>query len=259
MSIFLQVLILVFTYFLVFFIVGQIIKNNSIVDIGWGLGFVIIAFYTIFATGIFDAASVVTTILVSVWGLRLFYFIMKRNLGKPEDFRYVNFREKWGTRFPVLKAYLQVYFLQSVFMYIIALSIIVINSGTTRKNQLLFTALGTFFWLIGFFFEAVGDYQLKKFKSGGRNKGKIMKTGLWKYSRHPNYFGEAVLWWGIFIISFVTGRWYIALASPVVLTYLLLFVSGVPMLERKYAGNPEFIEYKKVTSKFIPWFPRKDK
>jgi steroid 5-alpha reductase family enzyme len=259
MNIFIQILILVFAYFFVFFIIGQIIKNNSIVDIGWGLGFVIVSVYSIFAEGTYDAATVVTTVLVSIWGLRLFYFILKRNLGKPEDFRYVNFRKKWGESFPVLKAYLQVYFLQSVFMYIISLSIVVTNSAPEKKNLLLFTAIGAFIWLIGFFFEAVGDYQLKRFKSGGKNRGKIMRTGLWKYTRHPNYFGEAVMWWGIFIITLSTGRWYIALASPVVLTYLLLFVSGVPMLEKKYAGNPEFIEYKKVTSKFVPWFPKKGK
>lgn len=257
MSIFLQVLILIISYFTAFFIIGQILRNNSVVDIGWGLGFVVVALYTLFEQGNYDAASIVTSILVAIWGLRLFYFIMRRNWGKPEDFRYVNFRKKWGNRFPWLKAYLKVYLLQAVFMYIVSLSIIITNSTEGKTNILIFTAIGMFIWIIGFFFEAVGDYQLKKFKGGGKNKGRILKTGLWKYTRHPNYFGEAVMWWGIFIISLASARWYIALVSPVVMTYLLLFVSGVPMLEKKYADNPEFMEYKKETSKFFPWFPKK--
>jgi len=257
MNIFLQMLILIFSYFFVLFIIGQVLKNNSIVDIGWGIGFVIVAFYILFVKGFYDAASVITVLLISIWGLRLFYYVLKRNMGKPEDFRYVNFRRKWGSKFPALKAYLQVYFLQSVFMYIISLSILVILSDEYKKNFLLFASIGIAVWIIGFIFEAVGDMQLKNFKEGGKNKGKIMKTGLWKYTRHPNYFGEATMWWGIFIISFTAKHWYIALISPVILTYLLLFVSGVPMLEKKYSDNVEFIEYKKVTSKFIPWFKKK--
>lgn len=257
MSIYLQVLILVVVYFVILFIIGHVLKNNGLVDIGWGFGFVLIALYTLFRGGNYDAASITTTVLVSIWGLRLFYFILKRNWGKPEDFRYAGFRKKWGNRFPVLKAYFQVYFLQTVFMYVIALTVVSINSLPDKKSILFFTALGTAVWVLGFFFEAIGDRQLKQFKSGGRNKGRIMKTGLWRLTRHPNYFGEATMWWGIFLISLVSGRWYINLISPVTITFLLLFVSGVPMLERKYADNPEFIEYKKVTSKFIPWFPKK--
>jgi len=256
MSIYLQVLILVFVYFIILFIIGQVLHNNGLVDIGWGFGFVIVAAFTIFRTGNYDAASIVTTLLVSIWGLRLFYFILKRNWGKPEDFRYVGFRKKWGNKFPLIKAYLQVYFLQTVFMYVISLAIISTNNTPLKKNILMFTAIGTLIWLIGFFFEAVGDYQLKTFKVGGKNKGRVIKTGLWKYTRHPNYFGEATMWWGIYIISLSTGDWLLNLISPVLITFLLLFVSGVPMLEKRYADNPEFIEYKKVTSKFIPWFPK---
>ncbi len=257
MNIFLQVLILVFSYFFVLFIIGQILHNNSIVDIGWGIGFVIVALYILFVKGNYDAASITTAIIVTIWGFRLFYYILKRNWGKPEDFRYVNFRKKWGDKFPVVKAYFQVYFLQSVFMYLIGLSLIVILSAEYKKSILVFVSIGLVIWIIGFVFESLGDSQLKRFKEGGKNKGKIMKTGLWKYTRHPNYFGEAAMWWGIFIVSLTTKSWYIALISPVLLTYLLLYVSGVPMLEKKYADNPEFIEYKKVTSKFIPWFSKK--
>lgn len=256
MSLFLQVLILVFSYFIVFFIIGTILHNNGIVDIGWGLGFVVVAIFTLLVKGNFDITSIVTTVLITIWGLRLFYFILRRNWGKPEDFRYVGFRKKWGNQFALLKAYLQVYFLQSIFLFVISITIISINSTTDKKNVLFFTVIGTIIWIIGFIFEAVGDYQLKKFKSGGQNKGRIIKTGLWKFTRHPNYFGEATMWWGIYIISLSSANQILNLVSPVLITFLLLFVSGVPMLEKKYADNPEFIEYKKVTSKFIPWFPK---
>lgn len=257
MGIYLQVLIVVWIYFIILFFIGRGLHNHGLVDIGWGMGFVIIAAYTLFAGGNYDAASITSSVLIAIWGLRLFYFVLKRNWGKPEDFRYAGFRKKWGTKFPELKAYFQVYFLQTIFMYIIALSLIRVNSIGDKKNILFYTAFGTVIWIVGFFFESVGDSQLKKFKEGGKNKGRIMKTGLWRYTRHPNYFGEATMWWGIFFISLTADLWYISIISPITITFLLLFVSGVPMLEKKYADNPEFIEYKKVTSKFIPWFIKK--
>ena len=140
MSIYLQVLILTFAYFIILFIIGQVLKNNGLVDVGWGFGFVIIALYTLIHGGNYDAASIITTLLVSIWGLRLFYFILKRNWGKPEDFRYAGFRKKWGIKFPMLKAYLQVYFLQTLFMYVIALSVISTNSSADKKNILFFSS-----------------------------------------------------------------------------------------------------------------------
>jgi steroid 5-alpha reductase family enzyme len=258
--------LIILAYFFVFFVIAQIKKNNSIVDIGWGLGFVIVAAASFVASyltsGQFHWPSLVITILTAIWGLRLFLYISIRNWNKPEDFRYVNFRKQWGTKFVMLKAYFQVFFLQGVFMFVISTSIVAANAFPNNNMTLLqtiLTIIGIVVWIIGFIFESLGDAQLKIFKSDPKNKGKIMKSGLWKYTRHPNYFGEAVMWWGIFFISvFSTARiGIIGIISPIVITYLLVYVSGVPLLEKKYKDNVEFQEYAKHTNIFFPWFPKK--
>lgn len=252
-----EALILILAYFTLFFVIAQIIKNNSIVDIGWGIGFVIVAWYTFLRAGNGTEAGFLTTGLVTVWGSRLFYHIIKRNWKKPEDFRYAAWRKEWG-RWVIPRAFFQVFMLQAFFMVVIAYPVVAINI-TERASYTLWVIIGLIVWLKGFFWEALGDWQLKQFIKNPENKGKIMKRGLWKYTRHPNYFGEATMWWGIFIIGIGTGSGFLGIISPLTITFLLVFVSGVPMLEKKYADNPEFQAYARLTSKFIPWFPKKDK
>ncbi|MFO7611791.1 MAG: DUF1295 domain-containing protein [Clostridia bacterium] len=256
MNIYLQTAILLFVYFVLLFVIGQVLGNNSIVDVGWGLGFTLVAIYTFFAGGSNEFASIAVTVLVLLWGFRLAYHIIKRNWKKPEDFRYVAMREKWGPKAQWLHAFFKVYMVQMIFMYIIALPIIALNSSGIKFAGIL-VPIGIIIWAAGYFFEVVGDRQLRAFKGNPANKGRIMDEGLWKYSRHPNYFGEATMWWGIFIMSVSTGYFYLTIISPVLITFLLVFVSGVPLLEKKYKDNPEFIEYSRRTSKFIPWFPKK--
>ncbi len=250
-------IILIFAYFSVFFVVALIIKNNSIVDIGWGAGFVMVAWYSMVRGGNYTEIGVLTTVLVTVWGLRLFYHIIKRNWKKPEDFRYAAWRKEWG-KWLVPRAFLQIFMLQGFFMAVIAYPVIAINA-TDKASFSLLAIIGALVWVKGFFFEAVGDWQLKQFIKNPANKGKIMKEGLWRYTRHPNYFGEATMWWGIFIIGIGTRSGILGIISPLTITILLVFVSGVPMLEKKYADNSEFQEYARRTSKFIPWFPKKEK
>ena len=117
--------------------------------------------------------------------------------------------------------------------------------------------IGAFLWMIGFYFEAVGDSQMMRFKAEEANKGKLMNRGLWKYTRHPNYFGEALLWCGFGVYSFTAETWWLSLIGPAVITFFLLKVSGVALLERKYDGNSKYDEYKRITNSFIPWFPKK--
>lgn len=253
MTLYLEILGVIFGYFFLLFIVGQVLKNNSIVDIAWGLGFVVIAWYS-YLRGPQSPNATMTLILVTVWGLRLFYHIAKRNIGKPEDFRYVNFRKKWGDNFALLKAFLHVYMLQMAMMLMVSTSFI--NNHVSNQSSLtLVSFLGLTVWLIGFYFEAVGDYQLKQFVSDKTNKGKLMVGGLYKYTRHPNYFGEAVMWWGIYIIGLTHLTWW-SILGPVTITVLVRFVSGVPMLEKKYGDRDDFKAYAKVTNIFIPG-PRK--
>jgi len=255
MNLYFQSLGVVFIYMTIIFIIAQIIKNNSIVDMGWGLGFVVLAFYTLLMGGNYNPRALVVTSLVFVWGIRLFYHILKRNSGKPEDFRYVTFRKEWG-KYVIPRAFLLVFMLQGFVMLVVAYPI-VMNNATEKGSFGLLEIIGLVIWIVGFIFEALGDKQLKDFISDTKNKGHIMKTGLWKYTRHPNYFGEATMWWGIFIISFSSQSGLVGIVSPVIITLMLLYVSGVPMLEKHYKDNAEFQSYAKVTSKFTPWLPKR--
>ena len=256
MNLYLQSVILVFGYMTIFFIIAQIKKNNSIVDIGWGLGFVVIAIYTLLSGGNYNPRSIIVTALVFVWGIRLFYHISKRNIGKPEDFRYVAMRKKWG-KSVVPRAFLQVFMLQGVLMLVVAYPII-LNNATPKGSFGGLEIIGLVIWIFGFMFETIGDKQLKEFIADKKNKGHILKEGFWKYTRHPNYFGEATMWWGIFVITLFSKSRIYGVISPVIITLLLLYVSGVPMLEKHYKDNKEFQEYAKFTSKFVPWFPKKN-
>lgn len=250
-----ETVLLLLAYYLFLFIVGTVIKNNSIVDIGWGIGFVIVAWFSTIRNGLFPLPGMLITICISIWGIRLFYHIIKRNWGKPEDFRYANWRKEWG-RYAVFRAFFQVYFLQGLLLFVIALPVILVNNSYYPEIN-AFGLIGLFIWLVGFMFESIGDLQLKNFISKPENKGKIMKYGLWKYTRHPNYFGEASMWWGLAIIAFSSGVTYYVFASPITITFLLLFVSGVPLLEKSMADIPGYDEYKEATPIFFPWFPKK--
>ncbi len=251
-------------YFFLFFIVGTLIKNNAIVDLGWGMGFVVTAFLIIIFrwSTTAEAPSPIDFLLLAItamWGLRLSFHIFKRNHNKPEDFRYAAWRQEWGV-WVVPRAFLQVYLLQGFMMLIIGSPVFyALNRSklTMGAGPLTLLAIGQIIWLIGYYFEVIGDRQLAQFKMNPKNKGTILQTGLWKITRHPNYFGEATMWWGISIMVIASTGWWFSLLSPVIITYLLLFVSGVPLLEKKYAGRADFEAYCLRTSKFLPWFPKK--
>ncbi len=251
----LQSVVIVFIYFFLFFLLAQFIRNNSIVDMGWGAGFVLVVLATLIIQGAYMERNLLLFLLITIWGGRLTYYIVRRNWGKPEDFRYAKWRRKWG-RWVVPRAFFQVFMLQGFLMLVIGYPIILVNANPQPGLNLL-DYLGLLVWLVGFYFESVGDKQMAEFKKEPANKGRIINVGLWKYSRHPNYFGEATMWWGIFLLSLSVPLGWSAIISPLAITLLLLYVSGVPMLEKKYKDNPEFQEYAKVTSKFFPWFPKK--
>ena len=245
----------VLSYMTVLFVVALFKKDNSIVDIGWGPGFILVAALTFFFWRGTTARQLLANGLVCVWALRLAVHIMARNRGRGEDYRYANWRRTWGRWF-VPRSFLQIFMLQGFFLMIIAIPLILINRPGAGGLRLLdFT--GAAVWTLGFLFEAVGDFQLKAFKADPANKGRIMDRGLWRVTRHPNYFGEAVMWWGIFLVALSAPGGWAAIVSPLVITGLLLRVSGVTLLEKKYAGNPASADYVRGTNAFVPWFPRK--
>jgi steroid 5-alpha reductase family enzyme len=248
----------IFTFMCVMFVIAQLIKDNSIVDVGWGIGFILVAVVTltVYGDGIFKQRLV--SYLVIMWGLRLSLYLMIRNAGRPEDFRYAAWRKEWGDRV-MQRSFFRIFMLQGLVMFINTLPVVIVNSGpSVSKKYVLLSCAGTALWVVGFFLEGMADKQLFDFKSDPHpHKNKVMKKGLWKYSRHPNYFGEALMWWGIFLLAIPSGYWYISILAPLTITFLLLKVSGVTMLEKKYEGNDEYSLYKKTTSAFLPWFPKK--
>lgn len=246
----------VFVHMALVFVVALFKKDNSIVDIAWGLGFILVTLLTFFLEKEFFVRHVLVTVLVLIWGIRLTVHIFIRNRGRGEDFRYAQWRREWGKLF-VLRSFFQIFMLQGLMLLIIAYPVMLTNHS--RETGLSYLDLaGVFLWVKGFFFEVGGDLQLSRFKKNPGNKGKIMSSGLWKYTRHPNYFGETVMWWGIFLIALSVKLGWTAIISPAIITFLLLRVSGVTMLEKKYFGNKDFEEYAGKTNAFIPWFPKKD-
>jgi steroid 5-alpha reductase family enzyme len=232
------------------FILAQIAKDNSVVDIFWGLGFILIAIYSLIQDTQPDLRKWIVTFLVALWGIRLSVHVFLRNRGKGEDFRYRRWRETW--KFFVLRSYVRIFLLQGLLMFIIAFPVYYINFYS--KEPLGFwDTLGLVVFGTGFLFESVADFQLMNFKKDAGNTGKIITTGLWEMTRHPNYFGEALVWWGISLYAVNLPYGWITLISPVVITLLLRFVSGVPVLEKKYEGRPDWEEYKNKTAPFIPF------
>lgn len=242
-----------FLYMSLWFIVSIIKKRNDVADIAWGLGFILMAWTSFFLSG-YSFKAIIVNFLVTIWGVRLALHIYKRNKDKPEDARYQEWRKAWNNFY--LRSFLQVFMLQGFLLYLISLPVIYINRAVSGGFGLV-EIVGLIVWGIGFYFESEGDKQLKEFVSNPENKGKIMDRGLWQYSRHPNYFGEVTQWWGIFIIALSASGSLFTIIGPLTITILILFVSGIPLLEKRSAERAGWGEYKKKTSVFIPLPPRK--
>jgi len=237
-------------------LLSLILKNASIVDIVWGLGFVITSWVLALTIDGDSTRQILLAVMVGAWGLRLGGYLAKRNIGHGEDWRYKAMRKKKGPRFGLISL-VTVFGLQGVLMWVVSLPVMFGNSDATPGVGPL-AVIGVMVWAVGLSFEAVGDWQLAKFKKDPSNAGKVMQTGLWSLTRHPNYFGDALLWWGIGIVGAETGTGVIGFIGPVVMTVFLLRVSGVPMLERSLMKRREgYAEYAARTSAFIPRPPKR--
>lgn len=246
----LEIALLIFLFMTLLFVVALIKKDNSIADTFWGIGFIVIALYAAVQSGEMDLRKIIVTTLVLLWGMRLSHHIMTRKMGKGEDFRYKHWRQTW--KWFTLRSYLQVFLLQGFFMLIISAPVWYINFNSGNPLG-IWDSLGLLVFGIGFFFEAGGDYQLTRFTADPANRGKILTTGLWALTRHPNYFGEILVWTGIAFYAINLPLGWMTLISPVILTLLLRYLSGVPLLEKRMEGRPGWSEYTEKTAPLIPF------
>lgn len=231
--------------------------NASIIDIFWGIGFILVTwiYYTLTPDGFLWRKHIIV-FMVTIWGLRLSIYLLRRNWGKGEDFRYKNWRDQHSTNW-WFRSLFQVFLLQGGLLCIISIPLLVAQNAPLPSQVTIFDGLGIMFWLLGFGFEAVADWQLARFRSNPNHHGKVMKTGLWRFTRHPNYFGESVLWWGYGLIATSVPFGFLSLFSPLVMTFLLVKVSGVSMLEKTMlTTKPDYQTYINTTSSFIPKFPK---
>jgi len=242
-------------YMSLWFLISLIRKRNDVADVAWGMGFVVLTWTSFLLSGGPGARGLVAGVLVSIWGLRLAWHIHARHRGRPEDFRYLAWRREWGKWF-YARSYAQVYLLQGALLFVVALPVLMINRNPAGMFGFV-EIMGVCLWLFGFLFESVGDAELARFTRNPHNRGKILQTGLWRYTRHPNYFGEIVQWWGIWLLALGVPYGWVGIVGPLTITFLILKVSGIPMLEKKMAENPDFAEYKKRTSVLVPWIPKK--
>jgi steroid 5-alpha reductase family enzyme len=231
-------------------------RDASIVDVFWGLGFVLVALLSYAAGDGYPPRKTLITALAFLWGVRLAAYLLWRNWGQGEDYRYRAMRARHGERFAAVSLYL-VFGLQGALLWIVSLPLQLAQMAPDPARLTWLDAAGIALWCVGFAFEAVGDWQLARFRAEPANRGKVMDRGLWRYTRHPNYFGDAVLWWGFFLIALSAegGAW--SFPGPLLMTFLLRRVSGVTLLERGLKrSKPEYRTYADRTSAFFPWPPK---
>jgi steroid 5-alpha reductase family enzyme len=257
LQIFLYGLAVIMIMMTVLWFISILIKNVSIVDIFWGVGFVLATSLYYLKSDGNDSRKVLVMAMVALWGMRLSAYLAWRNIGKGEDFRYKQFRKKYGEKRYWWFSFFQVFLLQGLLMWIISAPLLAAQYYGKTIAPGLFDYAGMAFWVIGFMFEAGGDFQLSLFKSDPANKGRVLSSGFWKYTRHPNYFGDACVWWGYGLFTIAAGS-YLPVLGSILMTLLIIKVSGVALLEKSLKDQkPEYKEYIRKTSPFLPWFPKK--
>ena len=257
LNLFFEGALLIISLLTILWLISVFIKNVSIVDIFWGMGFLFINIYYFLASDEFYTRKIILLVLVTLWALRLSIYLAWRNIGKGEDYRYQEFRKKYGEERYWWVSFFQVFLLQGILIVLVSLPLLATNFETQNDYLNLFDYLAILFWVIGFIFESAGDYQLSKFKMNPNNKGKVLNTGLWKYTRHPNYFGDTMVWWAYAIFSIVSQNYWSFIGS-IIMTLLIVKVSGVALLEKSLKDKKlEYLEYIRKTNSFFPWFPKK--
>lgn len=250
MELLLTSFLIIFIIQIVFFLGAALFKTDKVTDLSYGLTFVVVAWVLLFQSGVYDLFHTFIVLMVTVWGLRLSGFLFMRIMKTKKDKRFDGIRENF------LK-FAKFWTLQAVAIFIIMLPAILGFSKDGISLGIL-SYIGIGIWAIGIVFEAVADWQKYSFKNNPQNASKWTDVGLWRYARHPNYFGEMTCWWGlfIFILPYLSGIEYLSIIGPIFITFLLLFVSGIPPLEKayreKYKGNAEYQKYRNSTHLLIP-------
>jgi steroid 5-alpha reductase family enzyme len=233
-------------------LISVLLRDASIVDMVWGLGFVLVAWATYLITESPGPRSLLVTLLVSVWGLRLSGYLVWRNLGKDEDKRYQKMRAESPESFWWVSLF-KIFLLQGALMLVISFPVIAVQTSGSGLFWLDYLAIAV--WGAGLVFESVGDYQLARFKARPGSEDKVMDSGLWRYTRHPNYFGDFCVWWGHYLVALAAGAWW-TVFSPLVMSFLLMRFSGVGLLEKTITSRrPGYADYVARTNTFFPGPP----
>ena len=257
MTLLLQASLLIWILVTLLWLLSIAIKNVSIVDIFWGFGFVGVNVFYIYSLEEINPRNWLLLGLVSIWGLRLTFYLAIRNIGKGEEYRYQQFRKDYGVKRYWWFSYFQVFLLQGTLILIVSLPYLGVHLSETSGTLIWLDYIAILIWIIGFSFEAGGDYQLYQFKKNLKNKGKVLNTGFWKYTRHPNYFGDSAIWWSYALFSIAAGGYW-QIIGAVIMTLLIVKVSGVALLEKTLNNTkPKYKEYIEKTNSFFPWFPKK--
>jgi steroid 5-alpha reductase family enzyme len=236
--------------------VGTRRRDVSVVDLYWGPGFAVVGAVA-FATGAgTDPRRFLVVALVAMWGFRLGGYLFWRKQRQPgEDFRYAAMRRRFGDDFWIVSLG-TVFLLQAALMWVVSWPVQWAVTTPSAPSLGFFDLVGFALWATGLTFEALGDLQLIEFKADPANAGKIMERGLWRFTRHPNYFGDCCVWWGFYAFACATPHGWWTFLGPLLMTVLLVRVSGVPMLERALMERPGYAAYVARTSAFLPWPPR---
>lgn len=243
------------TIMAILWLVSLRLRDVSIVDVAWGADGALIAIISFLLTDGPPARRLLITGMTVIWGLRLTLHIGLRKRGTGEDYRYAAMRAEHGDAFP-LRSLFTVFLFQALLIWAITLPVQIAQAAGGPRGLLLLDFLGLGVWVLGFVLEGIADGQLQRFRSDPMNRGQVMDRGLWRYSRHPNYFGESLVWWGIFLVASSSPGGWITFFSPLLMTFFLLKVSGVPLLEDAMAERKAgYREYMERTSLFVPWPP----
>ncbi len=256
-TLFLQAACIIFVLVTLLWFWSIFIKNVSIVDIFWGLGFVVVNTFYYFNLDNPSYRQTLLLVLVAIWGFRLALYLAMRNIGKGEDYRYQEFRTRFGPKRYWWFSYFQVFLLQGALIMIVSLPLYAIQTNSLNKELNPMDYLALFIWVLGFIFEAGGDYQLMRFKRNPENNGHVLNSGFWKYTRHPNYFVDATIWCAYALFCLASGHYW-QIVGSLVMIFLLIKVSGVAMLEKTLKDTkPQYKDYIEKTNAFFPWFPKK--